>query len=283
MRNAPRLRKVALPFSQVDIVSCAVDALYTWEHRDLAGPFWRLYYHDRPGAFVIWRGKTLQLPAIRPIVIPPYTAFDSGVARDGEAVVTQVFVHFLMPRLHWWVAPGVYVLDASRQIDRVARRIVKNSADREARPDEAFEIVGAVLGCVSMLPASAWERRALDPRIERAVELIASDFASDVDNDTLAEAVQMSTRSFTRVFARQTGTSPHRYVMKVRLDHAAVLLQHSDRSIESIAYECSFNERSYFTRAFAKQWGVPPAAFRRAARRTEMPSVSSPPTARTRR
>ena len=63
--------------------------------------------------------------------------------------------------------------------------------------------------------------------------------------------------------------------MRIRLDRAAVLLQHSDRMIDVIAEECGFDERSYFTRSFTGAWGIPPGAFRRLARRIGTPSASS--------
>jgi len=261
------MRTVRLPLSHLEIICCSVDPLYTWDHPDLAAPYWRLYYHDRRGAYVVLGRKRVAIPARRAVVIPPYTTFASGVEGGTSPVVTQLFVHFVMPRFHWSVTPGVHALPPLRRMDEVAAAIMSQPDDREAEPGEGFRIAGVVMDCVSRLPASVWQQRVLDERIERAAAYMTNNYADDVSNEDLARAVQMSTRNFTRAFVRQMETTPHRYLMKVRLDRAAVLLRHSDRTIDQIAEECGFNERSYFTRSFTKTWGAAPAAFRRAVLR----------------
>ena len=52
--------------------------------------------------------------------------------------------------------------------------------------------------------------------------MMTENAGAPVDNEMLAASVQMSTRTFTRAFARQVGTSPHQHLMKIRLDRAAV-------------------------------------------------------------
>jgi len=267
MANNARFRMMRLPLSHLEIICCSVDPLGPWDHPDLAAPYWRLYYHDRRGAYVVWRRRRIGLPARRAVVIPPYTSFASGIANPPAPVVTQLFVHFIIPQFQWHAEPGVYVLKSMRQFDDIAADLISRTAGSDLDPGEGFRVIGAVMQSLARMPADAFHRRALDDRIRRAIELMTENAGAPVDNEMLAASVQMSTRTFTRAFARQVGTSPHQHLMKIRLDRAAVLLGHSDETIERIAEECGFNERSYFTRAFTKMWGAPPAAFRKATLR----------------
>jgi transcriptional regulator GlxA family with amidase domain len=72
----------------------------------------------------------------------------------------------------------------------------------------------------------------------------------------------MSVNTFLRAFKKATGQTPHQYGLRVRLDHAAMLLLHSDHSIEQIAEACGFCDRHAFTRQFTRRRGSGPAAFR---------------------
>ena len=62
----------------------------------------------------------------------------------------------------------------------------------------------------------------------------------------LADEVHMSKSHFSRVFKQQTGFSPYDYVLISRLNRAKDLLQKTEMSVASIAYETGFNSESNF-------------------------------------
>lgn len=64
------------------------------------------------------------------------------------------------------------------------------------------------------------------------------------------------------MFKQNTGEVFSRYLTKVRLEHAIVLLSNTDKSIDEIAYECGFNSISYFSYAFKKEFLVSPLKYR---------------------
>jgi AraC family transcriptional regulator len=67
---------------------------------------------------------------------------------------------------------------------------------------------------------------------------------------------------FLRIFTRVVGATPHQYVIRSRLRHAARALASSRRSVTEIALECGFNDLSNFARAFRRAAGNSPSAFR---------------------
>lgn len=81
-----------------------------------------------------------------------------------------------------------------------------------------------------------------------------------------AREAGLSPYHFLRVFARVLGVTPHQYLVRSRLRHAARLLADPLRRVTDIALEVGFADLSNFVRTFRRAAGVSPAAFRRAAR-----------------
>jgi AraC family transcriptional regulator len=69
-----------------------------------------------------------------------------------------------------------------------------------------------------------------------------------------------------RLFANVLGVTPHQYLVRVRLRHAARLLADDWRSITDVALEVGFADLSNFVRTFHRAAGVSPRSFRLAAR-----------------
>lgn len=87
-----------------------------------------------------------------------------------------------------------------------------------------------------------------------------------VDLEQIARAVGLSAFHFLRLFANVLGVTPHQYLVRSRLRHAARLLADQDGPITAIAYDVGFGDLSNFVRTFHRAAGVSPGDFRRAAR-----------------
>jgi transcriptional regulator GlxA family with amidase domain len=85
---------------------------------------------------------------------------------------------------------------------------------------------------------------------------------ADLSVDALASRVAMSPRHFARVFREDVGQSPGRFVECVRVEAARRHLEESRRSVEEIASAAGFGTAETMRRAFLRQIGVGPAAYR---------------------
>jgi len=66
-----------------------------------------------------------------------------------------------------------------------------------------------------------------------------------------------------RVFRRETGATIHGYLTSLRLSRALELLAgHEGENLTSLGLDLGFASHSHFTRAFRRQFGKPPSAFR---------------------
>ena len=86
--------------------------------------------------------------------------------------------------------------------------------------------------------------------------------AGDLSVDKLAERVAMSPRNFTRVFTRETGTPPARYVEEVRLDAARQRLEQGAEGVEQIAVASGFGTSLNLRRVFEKRLQLTPTQYR---------------------
>lgn len=103
----------------------------------------------------------------------------------------------------------------------------------------------------------------------RAVETaqwIEANSHREIDLDAAANQAGISAFHFLRLFARVLGVTPHQYLVRSRLRHAARLLTEEDSAITDIAYDVGFGDLSNFVRTFHRAAGVSPGAFRDAAR-----------------
>jgi AraC-like DNA-binding protein len=92
--------------------------------------------------------------------------------------------------------------------------------------------------------------------------MIENEPDADLTLDVLAEQAGLSPFHFLRIFERLTGTTPHQYVLRMRLREAATRLATEPGNILEIALDCGFHEASHFTRAFRTEFGVSPKAWR---------------------
>ena len=101
-----------------------------------------------------------------------------------------------------------------------------------------------------------------EARVAHAVRTIDRHPADTWTLARLASAARLSPYHFLRTFTHLTGVTPHQYVLRARLRHAAVRLVRESGSVLDIALDCGFGDASNFTRAFRAEFGVSPLLYR---------------------
>lgn len=101
-----------------------------------------------------------------------------------------------------------------------------------------------------------------DRRIARVLDYVEAHLHTALTVGELAAIACVSVFHFGRVFRRETGTSPHAYVMERRVEQAKQLLATTDLSVTAIALSCGFASPSHLTDRFKRATGTGPAAWR---------------------
>ena len=76
----------------------------------------------------------------------------------------------------------------------------------------------------------------------------------------------MSPRTFARRFKAETGTTPHAWMTRLRVQHAERLLEQTDEPIERVAELSGFGSATLLRHHFVKQRSTTPQAYRRTFR-----------------
>jgi AraC-like DNA-binding protein len=145
-------------------------------------------------------------------------------------------------------------------------------AAADGRSDIGLDEVGQVLAsrfvevvsgrARAQVTATARDRR-------RAVETalwIDAHSHRQVDLDAAAGQAGISPFHFLRLFSSVLGVTPHQYLVRSRLRHAARLLADDGRPVTDVAYDVGFGDLSNFVRTFHRAAGVSPRRFREASR-----------------
>ena len=174
---------------------------------------------------------------------------------SADAGVRRGAARFTVPRL-----PPIRAL--SPMVTQAALGV---SAPDEMPWDELSVMVAGTTLRVSAGLSSSDRRSSpfnADARVVHAVRTIDRYPASAWTLNRLANVSGLSPYHFLRTFDRITGVTPHQYVLRARLRHAAVRLVRESGSILDVALDCGFGDVSNFTRAFRSEFGASPRRYR---------------------
>ena len=103
-------------------------------------------------------------------------------------------------------------------------------------------------------------------RFDSLIDWIRAHLASDLNVEELADKAGMSSRNFARVFRSETGTTPSRFVEKLRLESARRQVETTSRSLLQVAQDTGFGDTERMRTSFIRAYGQPPMALRRQVR-----------------
>lgn len=139
---------------------------------------------------------------------------------------------------------------------------------RPALEETALDLAGFVLRRAGGLGALRGKSSARDERrISEAVRRIEEDAHEGEEGRLtlrlLAEEAGMSRYHFLRTFRGLMGVTPYQYILRIRMNRAAVRLRTASEPISAVALEAGFNDLSTFNRRFRRLMGASPGTYRK--------------------
>jgi len=110
-----------------------------------------------------------------------------------------------------------------------------------------------------------WLAGLRDPQVGRALALMHGEPGKAWTVDELAREVALSRSALAERFAGLVGEPPMQYLTRWRLALAAQMLRAGREAVGRVAERSGYESDAAFNRAFKREFGMPPAAWRRAA------------------
>lgn len=102
--------------------------------------------------------------------------------------------------------------------------------------------------------------------VHMCIRYLRAHFAENITLETLGTLTGYSGLHLMRLFVRDTGRTPHKWLTAIRLLHAQKLLTETEKKLEQIASECGFGSVSHFKQLFKEANSCSPGAYRKNAR-----------------
>lgn len=110
------------------------------------------------------------------------------------------------------------------------------------------------------------ERQSPEPSSTVPLDALLADISAEPGGDhsvaALADSLGISPRHLTRLFRERTGTTPARWVERVRCDYARDRLQSTSEAVEKVSRAAGFASPVTMRQAFHRVYGVPPTSLR---------------------
>jgi AraC-like DNA-binding protein len=219
----------------------------------------------------------------KPIPIVSHTLSEFSYGTPGPESPTNIACGFLGCDLRPFnpliaALPRLLHIPATQDgtwISEVIRQAVSASQNKRPGGEAVLErisemmFVDAVRRHVERLPeqSTGWLAGLRDRHVGHALALIHENPARAWTIDALADEIALSRSAFYDRFLKLIGQPPAHYLTQWRMQVAANLLRQSRSPVASIALDVGYESEASFTRAFKRQVGTPPAAWRRAQNR----------------
>ena len=139
-------------------------------------------------------------------------------------------------------------------------------------PMNPFEAQQRFIGLLGMLHDTC---AGAGTPVNQILRYINANYANHITSKTLSGLFSYSTEYIERSVKAAIGMTPHAYLIQRRLYNARRQLERSNLTIGQISEGCGFTDMSLFFRAFKKEYGVSPAAWRKSTQAFGPPSPAA--------
>ncbi|MDF2945139.1 MAG: DNA-binding protein AraC-type [Herbinix sp.] len=101
-----------------------------------------------------------------------------------------------------------------------------------------------------------------DGYVKNAKEYMQGFYNSNISIIDICSEINISPYHFIRLFKEKTGTTPHEYLLNLRIENAKKMIKDNEDNITSIGKKCGFINNSHFSTTFKRLTGVSPVEYK---------------------
>lgn len=230
-----------------------------WNHNQLSAPFWRFYWNEQAGNYVVLNGERIDLSPDKILLIPPNTPFRACTVEPAQ----HFHIHFVLKAPYNSISNKIFTFPVNADLLNTIEQCI--DLIRAGRYD-SFKVIflchKLICSMLAGLPEKELKNPYTDIRVRKIAQYIDNNLNSKLKNKDFAKLAAMHSGAVNRLFKSQTGQTPLEYQKSQRIEKVCELLQFSDKSIEQIADESGFYDRFHLSRVFKNIRGISPAEYR---------------------
>jgi AraC-like DNA-binding protein len=136
---------------------------------------------------------------------------------------------------------------------------------RNQRPLYQIKASSCILSLIAQI--LAFERRKAQPGhseqlVEKARFLMEENIYDDIDLNSIAERLDVSTSHLNEVFKTYTAMTPYQYYIHIKMHLAKSLLEQGELSVKEISFRLGFQDQYHFSRLFKSKTGIAPSQWK---------------------
>ena len=184
----------------------------------------------------------------------------SYYAVSDYLVVRQMMVHGPIAAAYYAhiTSPGVPKIYHNNSKISYLMRSIEEELMKDFHDEHQVSIL---IQSVFAIGASESRMKISDP-VEQVKDYIRAHYTEDISLDQVAKHVSLNKSYLSRLFKKETNSTPWDFLISLRLKKAMRLLTSTNDSIESIGAACGFNSTSHFIRCFKSELDITPKQFR---------------------
>ncbi len=168
-----------------------------------------------------------------------------------QVIVTQHF--FEVDRDRYTCSGGVAPLDLMTYL------LTQSPGNRQLANEVANLLVVERRGLTDIQTVSIIHQgRVTHPAAVEALRLMEANISEPLTIPEIAQFTGIALRSLQRLFSQQFAKSAERIYLDIRLSHARILVQRSDKPLREIALQTGFASQSHLTAHYTPRFGAPP-------------------------
>ena len=154
--------------------------------------------------------------------------------------------------------PGGETLIENTKVYDDFKEFIDIAKDKSLAPEEIMNRCSLVFHRILI------KLQRIKPKTEGEIirDYIDTHICEPIKTEDLAAVIYRSRSQAIRIFKKEYGTTPYKYILNGKTETAKMMLLNTNMSIKEIAYELSFADEHYFSNMFKKLTGTSPKKYR---------------------
>ena len=207
------------------------------------------------------------------IIFPP--EYKYRYSSSGSVTLSYYFVHFtgsdverILEKCSLLPLPCLWHAGSSDEAVTGFSSLFEAYAQSDELRD--LSLFSSLLRVILALSKSVRSKNGERP-LSRSMTYIISKYTEDISVPYLAEMEGLSVSRYNTLFREINGISPIKYIISLRMNHAATLLATTNLAINEIGAAVGYQDNHFFSKLFKKYVGVAPQAYRSASTSVDKP------------